>query len=55
MHELNGFGSNFEGIFGGTSFETKVAEEFELPQSVVLGYSYQPDNKWTFNIDVEWI
>ena len=55
LHELNGFGSNFEGIFGGTSFETKVAEEFELPQSVVLGYSYQPDNKWTFNFDVEWM
>jgi len=55
LHELNGFGSNFEGIFGGTSFETNVAEEFELPQSVVLGYSYQPDNKWTFNFDIEWM
>jgi len=55
LHELNGFGSDFEGIFGGTSFETNVAEEFELPQSVVLGYSYQPDNKWTFNFDVEWM
>lgn len=55
LHELNGFGSNFEGIFGGDSFETNVAEEFELPQSVVLGYSFQPDNKWTFNFDVEWM
>jgi len=55
LHELNGSGDNFEGIFGGTSFETNVAEEFELPQSVILGYSYQPDNKWTFNFDIEWM
>lgn len=55
LHELNGSGDDYATIFGGTSFETKVAEEFELPQSVVLGYSYQPDNKWTFNFDVEWM
>jgi long-chain fatty acid transport protein len=55
LHELNGSGSNFAAIFGGSSFETNIAEEFELPQSVVLGYSYQPDNKWTFNFDVEWM
>jgi long-chain fatty acid transport protein len=41
-------------IFGGPSYETEVSEEFVLPQSVIAGYSFKPNNKWTFNVDIEW-
>ena len=53
---LNNAGSTpFAAIFGGSSYETKVTEKFTLPQSVVVGYSYKPNNKWTFNFDLEWM
>ena len=55
LHELNAAGSNYAAIFGGADFETKIAAELELPQSAILGYSYQPGNQWTFNFDVEWM
>ena len=45
----------YQAIFGGTSYETEFSEEFVLPQSVVLGYSFKPISKWTFNLDVEWM
>ncbi len=55
LDDLNNSGSFYQTIFGGTSFETKVTEKLTLPQSVVLGYSFKPTNKWTFNVDVEWM
>jgi len=55
LHELNAGGSNYAAIFGGDHFETSFTQEFELPQSVVMGYSFQPGNKWTFNFDIEWM
>jgi long-chain fatty acid transport protein len=54
LDDLNAGGSNYAGIFGGTSFSTDVVSKVDLPQSVVLGYSYRPTSKWVFNIDVEW-
>lgn len=53
LHELNA-GAGYSAIFGGDHFETNFAQELELPQSVALGYSFQPENKWTFNFDIEW-
>ncbi|OGX35541.1 MAG: hypothetical protein A3C36_05555 [Omnitrophica WOR_2 bacterium RIFCSPHIGHO2_02_FULL_52_10] len=53
LHELNA-GAGYSAIFGDDHFETNFAQELELPQSVALGYSFQPDNKWTFNFDIEW-
>ncbi len=51
-----GLSSNsYSGVFGGDSYETKLTEKFALPQSVVLGYSFKPSNKWTFNMDIEWM
>jgi long-chain fatty acid transport protein len=55
LHELNGSGLDYFSIFGGDRFETNIAVESELPQSVVLGYSLRPDDKWTFNFDAEWM
>ena len=55
LHELNGSGSNFAAIFGGDHFETAATSELELPQSVVMGYSYQPEGRWLFNFDIEWM
>ncbi len=51
-----GLSSNsYQGVFGGTSYRTKVTDKFTLPQSVVLGYSFKPTKKWTFNFDLEWM
>ncbi len=50
-----GPGVSYQSVFGGTSFETKAIKKFTFPQSVVLGYSFKPTNKWTFNLDVEWL
>lgn len=55
LHGLNNSGSNYAGIFGSDHFETNFSSELQLPQSVVLGYSYKPNTKWTFNIDTEWM
>ncbi|MBU4334020.1 MAG: outer membrane protein transport protein, partial [Candidatus Omnitrophica bacterium] len=42
-------------LIGATAFSLPVTVESELPQSVVLGYSFKPNEKWTFNFDVEWM
>lgn len=53
---LNNAGTTpYNAIFGGSSYETRISEKFTLPQSVVIGYSFKPGNKWTFNIDAEWM
>ncbi len=56
--DLNGDGtpeSNYQGIFGGASYQTEVVSKATLPDSLVLGYSFKPTNKWTFNADLEWM
>ncbi len=55
LDDLNAGGSNYQAIFGGTSYETDVISKSRLPDSVVLGYSFKPAPKWTFNADVEWM
>jgi len=42
-------------IFGGEFYTTIARTDLQLPQSVVLGYSFKPENKWRFNFDVEWM
>lgn len=42
-------------IFGGSSYETEISSESELPQSAVAGYSFTPNEKWTVNFDLEWM
>lgn len=56
---VDGIGQTYSEVFFGnattTSFETKATEKLELPQSVVLGYSFKPTSKWTINLDLEWM
>lgn len=46
---------SYQTVFGGTSYETSWTEKFTLPQSLVLGYSFRPTQKLTFNFDLEWM
>lgn len=53
---LNNAGATpYAAIFGGSSYETTLSEKLTLPQSVVIGYSFKPTDKWTLNIDAEWM
>ncbi len=42
-------------IFGGASYSTAFEADLKLPQSVAVGYSLTPNDKWRFNVDVEWM
>ncbi len=52
---LDNLASTYLAVFGATSYRTKVTDKYTLPQSVVLGYSFKPTKKWTFNFDLEWM
>jgi long-chain fatty acid transport protein len=53
---LNGGGlGGYQDIFGGTAYETEVTSKMTLPQSILLGYCYKPDDKWRFEVDMEWM
>ncbi len=39
---------------GGSSYKTGFRTELTLPQSVVAGYSFRPNNRWILNMDVDW-
>jgi long-chain fatty acid transport protein len=47
--------TSYQTIFGGNSYETDISSKSTLPQSVVMGYCYKPNEKWTFESDVEWM
>lgn len=54
LDDLNDAGTYpYQTIFG-SSYATDVVSKSTLPQSIVLGYSYKPTSKWTFNADLEW-
>lgn len=55
LTNLNSSLTNLSGIFGGSSYTTDAEADLELPQSIVIGYSFKPDDKWRFNFDVEWM
>ena len=52
---LAGGAASYQGVFGGTSYETRFTEKLKLPQSLVLGYSFKPTSKLTLNADLEWM
>jgi len=55
LNGLNNLGANpLATIFGGSSYSTDIQWDITLPQNVVIGYSFKPDNKWRFNFDAEW-
>ncbi len=55
MDGLNHSGFDYQSIFGGTAYETKVTSKMTLPQSVVIGYSFKPSERLRVNIDAEWM
>jgi len=55
LHGLSDAGATpLATIFGGSTYSTDVEWDVDLPQSLVLGYSYQPNDQWRVNLDVEW-
>ncbi len=55
MDNLNNIAPYFASTtFGGSSYTTEMKSKSTIPGSVALGYAYQPNNKWTFEADVEW-
>ncbi|MCX5693250.1 MAG: OmpP1/FadL family transporter [Candidatus Omnitrophica bacterium] len=47
--------ASYQTIFGGTSYETDITSKSTLPQSIVLGYCYKPNDKWKLETDIEWM
>ena len=52
---IDGKSTTYQTIFGGTSYETDITSKSTLPQSIVLGYCYKPNEKWKFETDIEWM
>ena len=41
--------------FTTSTYQTRAEQKLVLPQSIILGYSFKPTKKWTFNFDLEWM
>jgi len=52
---LTGLADESAAVFGGTAYETNAKSSLNFPQSLLLGYAYKPTNKWTFEMDYEWV
>lgn len=53
---LNNANPNFlQTVFGGTSFSTTAVGKLELPQSLTLGYTFEPNEDWLVNFDATWM
>jgi len=56
LNNLNNAGlTPYNTIFGGSNYETDITSKSTLPQSIVFGYCYKPDDKWRFEVDMEWM
>ncbi|MBF0569869.1 MAG: outer membrane protein transport protein [Candidatus Omnitrophica bacterium] len=53
MHPIVRGAYDFDPTTG--SYETPITYKSTLPDSIVFGYSFKPDDKWTFNADLEWM
>lgn len=53
MDNLDGAGYTLYNF--GTSYETEITSKSTLPQSILLGYCFKPDDKWRFEFDMEWM
>ncbi|MFA4908460.1 MAG: outer membrane protein transport protein [Candidatus Omnitrophota bacterium] len=54
---LNGLNGAYASpaYFGGSSYETEITCKTTLPQSVVFGYCYKPNDKLKLEFDTEWM
>ena len=41
-------------VFGGTSYETPAETKITFPESVSAGYTFQPNEKWSFTAEGQW-
>lgn len=54
LDNLNNAGATlYNLIFGGSSYEVDITSKSTLPQSILFGYCYKPDDKWRFEFDAE--
>ncbi len=57
--ELTGLQDGTAFAFNGnpaiSSFKTNTSTEFKFPQSLLFGYGYKPNDKWTILADYEWV
>jgi len=51
---LDGLNATGIGIFGASSYSTKMESKSTIPRSIAFGYAYKPNNKWTVEADAEW-
>lgn len=53
--QLSGLTDGTATLFGGSSYKSNVTTELKFPQSVLLGYGFRPNEKWTMFADYEWV
>jgi long-chain fatty acid transport protein len=51
--ELSGLSGASRGLFGGETYNTAAETDIKYPETVLLGYAYNP-GRWTFELDGEW-
>ncbi|MBU1932429.1 MAG: outer membrane protein transport protein [Candidatus Omnitrophica bacterium] len=53
---LTGLNAVAQGLYSFTSSEytTAIKSKLVLPKSLAAGYAFRPDEKWTFEVDLEW-
>jgi len=47
-------GAPAQAVFGGSNYTTSAYTDLYLPQNLQFGYSYQPNDKWQFELDTAW-
>ncbi len=52
--QLTGLSGKSALVFGGSNFSTGVTAPLFMPQNVQLGYSYMPNDQWSFEADAAW-
>ena len=55
LDNLNDNGTPYNTYFGGSAYEVDITSKSTLPQSILFGYCYKPDDKWRFELDMEWM
>ncbi len=51
----DGTAFGFNGASLASTYDSGATTEFKFPQSVLLGYGYRPNEKWTIYTDYEWV
>lgn len=51
---LDTLNATYANVFGGSTYTTPLESDGTIPQTLAVGYAYQPDDKWTIEADIEW-